>query len=138
MLMEKIICSGLIEKDGKYLLVKAKIGAPKGLWNNPGGHKDEESIENAVKREVKEETGFDVEVGKLIGTYVFGGTKKYIYETKIIGGKLMCPPDEIEEARWFTVDEVKKLKSITFGALQSVIDYSNKKFNQTYTIDRIP
>jgi 8-oxo-dGTP pyrophosphatase MutT (NUDIX family) len=136
--MKKIICSGLIEKDGNYLLVKAKVGAPKGLWNNPGGHKDEESIENAIKREVKEETGFDVEIGKLIGTYIFGETKKYVYETKIVGGKLECPPDEIEKARWFTVDEVKKLKDITFGALQSVIDYSNKKFNQTYTIDRIP
>ncbi len=136
--MEKIICSGLIKKNGKYLLVKAKVGAPKGLWNNPGGHKDDKSIEDAVKREVKEETGFDIEVGKLIGTYIFSETKKYVYETKIIGGKLECPPDEIEDAKWFTVNEIKKLKNITFGALQSAIDYSNKKFNQNYTIHRIP
>lgn len=136
--MEKIIGSGLIEKDGKYLLVKAKVGRPKGLWNNPGGHKEEESIKDAVKREVKEETGFDVKVGRLIGTYTFGETKKYVFETKIVDGELKCPPDEIEEARWFSVDEVKKLQNITFGGLQSVIDYSNKKFNQIYTIDRTP
>ena len=136
--MEKIIGSGLIEKDDKFLLVNAKVGTPKGLWNNPGGHKDEESIEDTVKREVKEETGFDVKVGKLIGTYIFGETKKYVYEAKIIGGKLECPPEEIEEAKWFSIDEVKKLQNITFGALQSVIDYSNKKFNQTFTINRIP
>jgi len=137
-LMEKIIGSGLIEKDGKFLLIKAKVGAPKGLWNNPGGHKDEESIKDTVKREVKEETGFDVEVGRLIGTYIFGEIKKYVYEAKIVSGKLLCPPDEIEEAKWFSIDEVKKLQNVTFGALQSVIDYSNKKFNQTFTISRIP
>lgn len=136
--MQKIIGSGLIEKDKKYLLVKAKVGAPKDLWNNPGGHKDEESIEYAVKREVKEETGFDVEVGRLIGTYIFGDITKYVYEAKIIGGNLECPPDEIEEAKWFSIDDVKKLKNITFGALQSVLDYSNKKFNQAYNIDTIP
>ncbi len=136
--MEKTICSDLIEKDGKYLLVKAKVGTPKGLWNNPGGHKDKDSIKDAVKREVKEETGFIVEVENLIGTFISGEVKKYVFKVKIIGGKLECPPDEIEETKWFSVDEVKKLKDITFGALQSVIDYSNKKFNQTHIINQIP
>lgn len=136
--MQEIISSGLLEKEKKYLLIKAKVGAGKGLWNNPGGHKENESIEDAVKREVKEETGFDVEVGRLIGTYIFGNIIKYVYETKIIGGSLECPSDEIEEAKWYSTNNVKKLKNITFGARQSVLDYLNKKFNQTYTIDIIP
>jgi 8-oxo-dGTP pyrophosphatase MutT (NUDIX family) len=134
----EIICSGLIEKDGKYLLVKEKVGTPKGLWNNPGGHKDKDSIKEAVKREVREETGFDVKVGKLVGTYTSSQIKKYVFEAKIIGGKLESPPDEIEEAKWFSVDEVKQLKNITFGALRSIIDHSDKKLNQTYNTNLIP
>ena len=137
-----IVCSGLIEKNKKYLLVKARVDIAKGLWwNNPGGHKDEnESIKEGAKREVKEETGFDVRIGRLIGTYFFPklGAKKYVYETKIVGGRLECPPDEIEEAKWFSVEEIKKLHNITFGALRSAIDYSNKKFGGTYRADVIP
>lgn len=135
----KIIGSGLIEKDGTFLLVKAKRGLPKGLWNNPGGHKEEEeSMEDTVKRELKEETGFDVEIGRLIGTYLFGEIKKSVYEAKIVGGILDCPPDEIEEARWFTIDEVKKLPNTTFGALQSILDYSIHKYKQSYQTEKIP
>lgn len=134
----EIICSGLIEKDGKYLLVKEKTGTPKGLWNNPGGHKDKDSIKEAVKREVKEETGFDVKVGKLVGAYTSSQIKKYVFKAKIIGGELECPPDEIEEAKWFSVDEVKQLKNITFGALRSIVDHSDRKLNQTYNTNLIP
>jgi 8-oxo-dGTP diphosphatase len=136
----RIICAALIEKEGKYLLVNAKMGVPKGLWNNSGGHKEEgESVEEAVIREVKEETGYDIELGKLIGTYTYksGEGKKYVYEARIIGGKLELPEDEIEEVRWFSVDEVRKLRNVTFGAFRSVIDYSEGKFDQEYDTDRV-
>jgi len=134
----KEIGSGLIEKDGRYLLIKAKVGVAKGLWNNPGGHQDEgETIEETAQREVNEETGFNVEVGKLIGTYT-RYAKKYVFEMRIIDGNLNLPPEEIEDAKWFTVEEVKNLENITFGAQQSAIDHSEKIFNQTYTTKRIP
>lgn len=133
------ICAGLLVKEGRYLLVKAKIGRPKGMWNNPGGHKDDgESIEEAVLREVKEETGFDGKIGGLIGIYVFGETKKYLYEIEILGGELKVPEDEIAEARWFTIDEIRELENITFGARQGPIDHSQGKFGKTYSSDKLP
>lgn len=50
----------------KILLIKRANTPGKGLWSVPGGRvKLGESLENAVKREVLEETQLDCEVGQL-------------------------------------------------------------------------
>lgn len=56
----------VIIKRNKVLLVK-RAGEPgKGLWSIPGGLVEiGESIRDAVRREVKEETGLDVKVGEI-------------------------------------------------------------------------
>jgi len=138
------ICSALIVKDNKYLLVKGKVGAPKGLWNNPGGHKDgDESDEETVKREVREETNLEIELGKLIGVYKWQKNKeelivKNVYEAKIIGGELSFPEDEIEEIKWFSKDELTDGDLFTFGAIKSIEDYENNRFNQEYISTKVP
>jgi ADP-ribose pyrophosphatase YjhB (NUDIX family) len=138
------ICSALIVKDNKYLLVKSKTGAPKGLWNNPGGHKDEgESDEETVKRELLEETNFLIELGKLIGTYTWQKNEeeliiKKVYEAKIVGGKLFLPEEEIEEVKWFSKDEIENKDLFTFGAVKSIEDYEEGKFNQEYISNKVP
>ena len=134
----KLIGSGLIEQNGKYLMIKARVGVAKDFWNNPGGHQDEgETIEESAIREVKEETGYDVEVVRLIGTYA-RKARKYVFEMRVIGGNLNLPPEEIEDARWFTVDEIKKLNPITFGGRQSAIDHAAAIFEQDYVTTEIP
>ena len=57
----KIIVGGIIEKDGKVLLVQEKQEECYGKWNIPAGHLDcnESLIEGAI-REIKEETGIDI------------------------------------------------------------------------------
>jgi ADP-ribose pyrophosphatase YjhB (NUDIX family) len=55
------------DPDGRILLVHK---TDNGLWALPGGGMDlGESITDAVVREVKEETGLDVEVKDLVGIY---------------------------------------------------------------------
>jgi len=55
------------DSDGRILLHKRSDNF---LWSLPGGAMElGESVEQAVIREVKEETGFDVEVNKCIGIY---------------------------------------------------------------------
>ena len=57
-------------KDNKILLVKRKNHPCMGRWALPGGFsKADETIEEAAKRELKEETGASVNSVKLIGVY---------------------------------------------------------------------
>ena len=59
---------GIIEKDGKYLIQKRpSTGLLAGLWEFPGGKIETgETPEQALKREIKEELGADIQsVGAL-------------------------------------------------------------------------
>lgn len=66
---------GYVEKDLKVLLIKRKYEPFKDSWALPGGFvMDEESIDNAVERELKEETGIeDIYLEQL---YTFGEVKR--------------------------------------------------------------
>ncbi len=66
-MVARIITSGLIMRDdGRFLIVKRSDNDDymPGLWELPGGKSEEtESPEDATIRELKEETGLDVEIG---------------------------------------------------------------------------
>jgi 8-oxo-dGTP pyrophosphatase MutT (NUDIX family) len=61
--------SGLLKSsDGKWLVVKKRYGGLKGQWSLPAGFVEEgETADEAVMREVKEETGITCKVKGLIG-----------------------------------------------------------------------
>jgi 8-oxo-dGTP diphosphatase len=58
------LCTGLLERDGRVLLVANQYpNQPRLLWNLPGGRQEErETCERTVVRELREETGLDVRV----------------------------------------------------------------------------
>lgn len=57
----------VIVEHGKVLLIKRAHEPRKGEWSLPGGRVElGESLVDATRREIKEETGLDVEVGALI------------------------------------------------------------------------
>lgn len=61
----------IIENDkGELLLTTRKINPFKGWLDFPGGFlQSGETLEECGKREVKEEVGIDVEIGKYLGSY---------------------------------------------------------------------
>ena len=64
------VVGAIIEKDGKILLVQETKPAVKGMWNHPAGWLEvNEDPKEAVKREIKEETGFDFEPKNILGIY---------------------------------------------------------------------
>lgn len=101
-----------IIKDNKVLLQKKSRGFGVGKWNAPGGKKEQnESIEDSVIREIKEETDliiFDLEE---IGFHEFFWKDKsewnmrcYIFKTSSFSGneKDMGEGD----LRWFDIDSI--------------------------------
>ena len=60
----------VVVRDGKALIVKRAHEPRKGEWSLPGGLLElGESLPDAVRREIKEETGLDIEVGPMIETF---------------------------------------------------------------------
>lgn len=112
----KIYVSTLVEKDGKFILVREKKKQCYGKWNIPSGHVEEnEFITNAAVREVKEETNLDVELTGLISVYnnMFEdfNSISFIYTCKIIQDlKIDFDKNEIIETKWFTIEELKNMK----------------------------
>lgn len=115
------VVGAIIETDGKILLVRESVVKhDAGKWNQPAGWIDVgENPIDAVKREVKEETGLDFEPTGLVGVYSLhradlieklGATPhaiKLIFRGKV-SGELMKGNEEISEVRWFTRREIEK------------------------------
>jgi ADP-ribose pyrophosphatase YjhB (NUDIX family) len=58
----------VIDKEGNWLVVKKRYGGLKGMWSLPAGFVNEgETVDEAVIREVKEETGLTTTVNGIIG-----------------------------------------------------------------------
>lgn len=61
------VVAAVINDEGKLLVIKK---TDNGLWALPGGgHEIGEDIAETVTREVREETGYDVEPTAIVGTY---------------------------------------------------------------------
>ena len=99
----------VIRNGDKFLLIKRSDGKGMGF---PGGYlRLYETVEDAARREVKEETGMDVEIIRILGTLsgnrpgVWVGTADIVFEGRVIGGKLQ---NSIEgRSGWFTLDEIR-------------------------------
>lgn len=94
--------------DGGILLVKRAIEPSYGKWVFPGGYVDRgEALEAAAIREVKEESGLDVRLTRLLGIYSATGNPivLIVFVGEVTGGSLQTD-DEGLEARSFPPTEI--------------------------------
>ncbi len=101
-------------KDGNRIFATARgYGEFKGLWEFPGGkiEKDETS-QQALMREIKEELTVDINVGNLIQTIEYDYPTFHLsmdcFWAEVIAGQLFLK--EAEDAKWLAKDEVDTVK----------------------------
>lgn len=111
----------LVIKDGQVLLVQESHTEAKGLWSLPiGSVEDNESVAEGAIRETKEETGYDVKVGKehtlLMSGEDLKSLRKFhgeqvtltIFEANVISGNLL-PGEDLLDAKWFAIKDLDNL-----------------------------
>lgn len=107
----KLAVAAIVPIDGRILLAKRGINPGFGKWSFPAGYVNRgEIIEEALAREVKEETGLDVKVGWLVGMYSWRDRAVVlgVYEATPTGGQ-MAPLSETLEIDLFTYDQLPEL-----------------------------
>ncbi len=116
--------------ENKILLIKRSTPPFVGYWALPGGRVEpNEAVEHTVVREVKEETGLDVEIVRKVGEYHEQGVQaglQYDYYpacflVKTVGGELNRQEGEIAEIQLFSFDKLPDV--LAFEHASMVKDY---------------
>lgn len=99
--MYKVRATGVLIENNSLLLVKQKISNNKN-WSLPGGRVEPgETLEQALIREMKEETGLDVEPVRMLyvcDVAASGNSVLHItFLSKRIGGEITLPTNEFDE-----------------------------------------
>jgi mutator protein MutT len=117
----------IMDDKGRLLLIKRGHEPGAGLWSLPGGRIEPgETDAEALVREMREETGLEVQVGRLIGAVrrpAQGGDVIDIkdYAASVIGGTLTSG-DDADDARWVDVTELNSL-AITDGLVETLTNW---------------
>jgi len=109
----------VLNEKREILLIKG----PRRGWEMPGGQVEEgESLKEAAVREVKEESGIDIEVVKFCGVFqnVGGSICNMLFLAKSIGGR---PATSLEslEVGFFPIEEA--LQMVTWKNFRQRIEY---------------
>jgi len=120
-----------LRDDGALLLVRRGKAPALGRWSLPGGRVDwGETLSDALRREVAEETGLEVVPGELAGLveriHLNEGFHYVIldYHVTITGGTLR-PGSDVTDARWVLPSEVALLE-VSDGLLEALRDFGLK------------
>ncbi|HEX3244526.1 MAG TPA: NUDIX domain-containing protein [Chloroflexota bacterium] len=115
--------AAIFDAAGRVLLGRRSDAMDRAIWGFPGGAMEPgESVSEGLRREVLEEAGLDVTIGRLIGvysrpeyavTYPNGDHTQYVvlfFECQVVKGEARPDDDEMLEWRYFGADELPALR----------------------------
>jgi 8-oxo-dGTP diphosphatase len=111
----RLLSQAIVTRSGCVLMVKQYVERGDIVWNFPGGGIEEgESAEEACLREVREETGYDVKIKKLLASNNY----KYTYLVEITGGELKLDTksgynEDIFDVAWIPLDDARYFDEYT-------------------------
>jgi 8-oxo-dGTP diphosphatase len=139
----RVAAYAVIVDDEDRILLSHWIEGRRPAWTMPGGGLEPgEDPERAVRREVREETGYRVQVDELLGIHSRvippgrripdGATEplhtlRIVYRARIVGGKLRNEIDgSTDRADWFPLASVRGLQRVR------LVDISLQMAGTTY------
>ena len=106
------VVAAVVEDGGRFLVTRRQAGVHlAGLWEFPGGKvAPGESHEQALRREMQEELGTDVEVGALVSTAAHGYDDRHV-TLHFYACQLDTTPQPMlgQEMRWVPRSELRSL-----------------------------
>ena len=130
-----MVVDAILINNRKILLIKRAAHLSNGSkWAIPGGFLDrDETCEQAVLRELKEETGLSGKIVKLFK--IIDNPKRknedrqnvtFIYHIKA-SGKIKVDPKEVTEAKWFDINILPKQEDFAFDHFEIIQEFLSKK-----------
>ena len=107
-----------VDRQGRVLLARHRFGAPK--WRFLGGFLHvRERVEDALAREIREETGLAIEVGPVleIVTGYRWARVELVFAFRVAGGTEALTA-EVAELGWFGVDELPEVRADQRGLIE--------------------
>jgi ADP-ribose pyrophosphatase YjhB (NUDIX family) len=117
------------DEAGRILLARRAEEPFKDRWDIPGGFLDEgEHPLDGLRRELREETGLEVEPVELLGIWMdrYGGdstaeaTLNLYWTARVLGGEAEAA-DDVYELQWFGADELPEPEELAFENVPLVL-----------------
>ena len=132
--LRHVVVDAIVVSNNKILLIKRALHLVNGgKWAIPGGFLDRgETCQQAVLRELKEETGLTGKIVKLFK--IIDNPKRknedrqnvaFVYQIKALG-EIKVDPEEVSEAKWFEISQLPKEKDFAFDHFEIIHQYLNK------------
>jgi ADP-ribose pyrophosphatase YjhB (NUDIX family) len=122
--------AGALCVDGDRVLLVRRAAEPyHGFWDIPGGFLEEgEDPVDGLRRELREETGLEIEPERFLGIWMdhYGGdataeaTLNLYWAARVVGGEA-APADDVSELHWFDRDELPAADELAFENVPLVL-----------------
>jgi ADP-ribose pyrophosphatase YjhB (NUDIX family) len=137
--------SGIIVINNKILLMR-QIYKGEDFYNLPGGGLEEnETLERACKREIKEEFNVNVKVGRLVYILDTPSRLNFVFECGHLSGKLkLGGPEKVRMnsddqyfVEWININKLKKINLQPEKTKQALLKYLKNKNSSTFYLNKL-